>query len=59
LYTQSVGQSIHSQSSGEAEFYSAVSGVSAGLGLNYLLHLVGMAPKLELQLDSSAARGVL
>jgi hypothetical protein len=59
LYTQSVGQSIHSQSSGEAEFYSAVSGVSAGLGLSHLLDFVGLKVRLELQLDSSAARGVL
>ena len=59
MYTASVGQSIHSQSSGEAEFYSAVSGVSAGLGVQYLLHFMGMMTTVEVQLDSSAARGVL
>ena len=59
LYTASVGQSIHSQSSGEAEFYSAVSGVSAGLGVQYLLHFMGMKTTVEVQLDSSAARGAL
>lgn len=59
LYTASVGQSIHSQSSGEAEFYAAVSGMQAGLGLQYLMATIGMPTTIELQLDSSAAQGVL
>ena len=59
LYTASVGQSIHSQSSGEAEFYAAVSGMQAALGLHYLLGSIGMPTTIELQLDSAAARGVL
>ena len=59
LYTQVTGQTIHRQSSGEAEFYGNVSGISSGLGLQYLLDFIGMPVILELQSDSSAARGVL
>ena len=36
-----------------------MSGISSGLGLQYLLDFIGMPVILELQSDSSAARGVL
>ena len=59
LYTQCTGQAIHAQSSGESEFYGNVSGVSAGRGLSNALDFIGMPVTMELESDSSAARGVL
>jgi hypothetical protein len=58
MYTQAVGQAIHGQSSGEAEFYGGVSGVSAGCSLKHVLDFIDMPVRLVLESDSSAARAV-
>ena len=37
LYSQATGQSIHAQSSGEADFYAMVSAASARLAIRHVL----------------------
>ena len=45
-------------SSGEAEFYGAVKGASAGLGMRALYRDIGFELPLRLWTDSSAAVGI-
>jgi len=59
LFSQCTGQAIHSQSSGESEFYGMVSGISQALGLKRALNLVDEVLPLMVESDSSAARAVL
>ena len=58
LYSQATGQSIHAQSSGEAEFYAMVSAASAGLAIRHVLDWLDFEVELEVESDSSAARAV-
>ena len=46
-------------SSTEAEFYGGVSGASDSILLKHALEFIGLLVNVELQLDSSGARGVL
>jgi hypothetical protein len=50
-------QSTISLSSGEAEYYSIVRGVSIGMSLQEILRGWGLQPKLKVHTDSSAALG--
>ena len=50
-------QSTISLSSGEAEYYSIVRGVSIGISLQEILRGWGLQPKLKMHTDSSAALG--
>ena len=59
LFSQCTGQAIHSQSSGESEFYGMVSGISQALGLKHALDFVDEVLPLMVESDSSAARAVL
>lgn len=59
LFSAVHGQEIHAQSSGEAEFYGVVSGTGPGLLLKHALGFLGIAVKLKMRTDSSAARGTL
>ena len=44
-------------SSGEAEFYAAIKGCAEGIGMKSLLADLGMAVKIEVVQDSTAAKG--
>jgi hypothetical protein len=59
LNVTSIGQSIHAQSSGEAEFYGGVSGLSAAICVRHILSFFGFNTKIQLGSDSSAARAVM
>ena len=59
LYAAVHGQTIHAQSSGEAEFYGGVSGISSALGAKHAMEFLGISTKIEVRLDSSSARGIL
>ena len=47
------------QSSGEAELYGANRGAKEGLGIKSVLKEMGIEAKMELQIDASAAEGIL
>ena len=58
IKTQSVLQSTVSLSSGESEFYAAVQGSAAGLGIQSLLADWNVSVSVTVASDSSAARGL-
>lgn len=58
LRTQSSLQSTVSLSSGEAEYYAAVQGAAAGLGLAALMSDWGVKLSVAIGVDSSAACGI-
>ena len=53
------GQSVVATSSGEAELYAAVSVMKDMILIKRALSFIGMSAKMELRLDSSAARAML
>ena len=53
------GQSVVATSGGEAELYAAVSGMKDMILIKRALSFIGMSAKMELRLDSSAARAML
>ena len=59
LMSFSRGQRVIALSSGEAEFYAAVTTASESIMMENLLQFAGFEVTTELILDSSAARGIL
>ena len=55
----SSNQSVIALSSGEAEYYAASKGASQALGFKAMLADLGIAAKIILYTDSSAARGII
>ena len=55
----STTQSVIALSSGEAEYYAALKGASVALGFQSMLADLGIAAKITLYSDSSAARGII
>ena len=55
----SSNQSVIALSSGEAEYYAALKGASQALGFKAMLADLGVAAKIILYTDSSAARGII
>ena len=55
----STNQAVIALSSGEAEYYAALKGASAALGLQSMLIDLGMPSSVTLYTDSSAARGII
>ena len=53
------GQSCQTLSSGESEYYAAVTTTAEALHLQRLLEFLGMPVKLRLRIDSTAARGII
>ena len=53
------GQSCHTLSSGESEYFAAVTTTAEALHLPRLLEFLGMPVKLRLTIDSTAARGII
>ena len=53
------GQSVVATSSGEAELYAAVSVMKDMILIKRALSFIGMSAKMEIRLDSSAARAML
>ena len=53
------GQSVVATSSGEAELYAAVSVMKDMILIKRALSFIGISAKMELRLDSSAARAML
>ena len=51
-------QSSRALSSGEAEFYAAVTGGADGLGVQGLLEDLGVKSRVKIWTDSDAARGI-
>ena len=54
----SVTQGVIALSSGEAEFYGIVKGSSVGMGIQSVLGDMGFKLKLQVLIDSSAAKGI-
>ena len=54
----SVTQGVIFLSSSEAEFYGIAQGSSVGLGVQNILGDIGLRPGLQLETDSSAAKGI-
>ena len=52
-------QAVVAKSSGEAELYSVVKGACEGLGLKTLCCDLGMEAGVRLELDASAAKGII
>ena len=55
----SSNQAVIALSSGEAEYYAALKGASAALGLQSMLRDIGIHVTVTLFTDSSAARGII
>ena len=53
------GQSCQTLSSGESEYYAAVTSTAEALDLQRPLELLGMPVKLRLSIDSTAARDII
>ena len=51
-------QSVISLSSGEAEYYAALKGMSVAMGVRTMLEDMGVFPEISLGTDSSAAKGM-
>jgi hypothetical protein len=58
IKSASTTQTVIALSSGESEFYSIVRGVATGLGLKSMAKDFGVELELQLETDSSAARGM-
>ena len=51
-------QSVIAPSSGEAEYYAALKGMSIAMGVRAMLRDMGAYPEIVLKTDSSAAKGM-
>ena len=52
-------QSVIALSSGEAEYYTLLKGVSGGLGMKSLMNELGLYPEVTAKTDSTAAKGMV
>ena len=55
----SSNQAVIALSSGEAEYYAALKGASAALGIQSMIRDLGIHASITLFTDSSAARGII
>ena len=55
----SSNQNVIALSSGEAEYYAALTGASSALGFQSMLRDLGIHASITLYTDSSAARGII